>query len=155
MRTYRMTNFDGLSDRTGKRKKQMTKQARAPRLQAPKIINRSHLFTVVASPWAAESAYLCCDGCEAAVRKDSLVPLIVRHGASSSALVGPGCRLQGEWRLSGVCGILLSDDQRLTCKPSFLLFSPRGCREWSAGALRRGKAYVATVAKWIQRLDRR
>lgn len=100
-----MTNFDGFSDRTGKRKKQITKQARAPKLQAPNIINRSHLFTVETSPWAAESASLYCDGCKPAVRKDSLVPLVVRHGASSSALVGPGCRLQGERRLSGLSGI--------------------------------------------------
>lgn len=100
-----MTNFDGLSDRTGNRKKQITKQAAAPKLQAPKIINRSHLFTVGISPWGAKSASLCFDGCEPAVRIDNLVPLGVRHGASSSALVGPGCRLQGEWRLSGVGGI--------------------------------------------------
>lgn len=49
-----MTNFDGLSDRTGKRKKQITKQASAPRLQAPKIINRSHLLTVGTSPWGRQ-----------------------------------------------------------------------------------------------------
>ena len=90
-----MTNFDGLSDRTGKRKKQITKQARAPKLQAPKIINRSHLFTVGASPWAAKSAFFCCDGCKPAVRIDNLVPLIVRHGASSSALVGPAVVCKG------------------------------------------------------------
>lgn len=48
MTTYRITNFLGRNDRTGKRKKQITKQARAPRLQAPKIIIRSHLLTMTA-----------------------------------------------------------------------------------------------------------
>lgn len=100
-----MTNFDGLSDRTGKRKKQMTKQARAPKLQAPKIINRSHLFTVGTSPSAAKSASVCCDGCKAAVRIDILVPSAVRHGASSSALVGPAAVCKGKRRFSGVGGI--------------------------------------------------
>lgn len=40
-----MTNFRGRRDSTGKSVKQMTKQAAAPRLQAPKIIKRSHLLT--------------------------------------------------------------------------------------------------------------
>lgn len=44
--TYKITNFLGLSDKTGKRKKQITKQARAPKLQAPKINSRSHLLTI-------------------------------------------------------------------------------------------------------------
>lgn len=58
MRTYRMTNFRGFSDRTGNRAKQMTKQARAPRLQAPKMSNRSHRLTVEISPKATKSASL-------------------------------------------------------------------------------------------------
>ena len=41
-----MANFRGLRDRTGNRKKQMTKQARAARLQPPKTSRRSHLLTV-------------------------------------------------------------------------------------------------------------
>lgn len=45
--TYKITNFLGRKDRTGKRKKQITKQARAPKLQAPKINIRSHLLTTV------------------------------------------------------------------------------------------------------------
>jgi hypothetical protein len=100
-----MTNLDGLSDRTGNRKKQMTKQAAAPRLQAPKIINRSHLFTVGARPRAAKSAFDCCDGCKPAVRIDILVPLMVRHGASSSALVGPAAVCKGNRGSLGVGGI--------------------------------------------------
>lgn len=56
MRTYRMTNFRGFSDRTGNRAKQMTKQARAPRLQAVKMSNRSHRLTVGISPEATKSA---------------------------------------------------------------------------------------------------
>src|SRR4051794_19663872 len=43
--TYRITNLDGLKERTGKRAKQMTKQARAPRLQAAKTSIRSHRLT--------------------------------------------------------------------------------------------------------------
>lgn len=43
--TYRMTNFLGRSERTGNRAKQMTKQARAARLQAPKTSIRSHRLT--------------------------------------------------------------------------------------------------------------
>ncbi len=45
--TYRMTNFRGLSDRTGNRVKHMTKHARAARLQAAKTKRRSHLLTIV------------------------------------------------------------------------------------------------------------
>jgi len=37
-----IANFRGLSDRTGNRKKQITKQDRAPRLQAPNTNNLSH-----------------------------------------------------------------------------------------------------------------
>lgn len=44
--TYRMTNLRGRTDRTGNRAKQMTKQARAPKLHAPKTNKRSHLLTV-------------------------------------------------------------------------------------------------------------
>lgn len=44
--TYRITNFLGRIAKTGKRKKQMTKQTRAPTLQAPNTNNRSHLLTV-------------------------------------------------------------------------------------------------------------
>lgn len=84
MRTHRMTNFDGLSVKTGKRKKQMTKQARAPKLQAPNIIKRSHLLTVGTSPRATKSAVVRCDGLKPTARIDIYVPLIVRHGASSS-----------------------------------------------------------------------
>lgn len=43
--TYRITNFLGRTAKTGKRKKQMTKQTRAPTLQAPNTNNRSHLLT--------------------------------------------------------------------------------------------------------------
>lgn len=43
--TYKMTNLRGLMERTGKRVKHMTKQARAARLQAPKTIKRSHRLT--------------------------------------------------------------------------------------------------------------
>jgi len=42
---YRITNFRGLVIRTGQRAKQSTKQARAPRLQAPKISKRSQRLT--------------------------------------------------------------------------------------------------------------
>lgn len=55
-RTYKITNFLGLSDSTGKRKKQITKQTRAPRLQAPKTNIRSHLLTAVTQPKATKSA---------------------------------------------------------------------------------------------------
>lgn len=48
--TYRITNLRGRSDRTGKRKKQTTKQARAPRLQPAKTSIRSHLLTVDLKP---------------------------------------------------------------------------------------------------------
>jgi hypothetical protein len=41
-----MANFRGLSERTGKRAKQMMKQARAARLQPPNTRRRSHLLTV-------------------------------------------------------------------------------------------------------------
>lgn len=44
--TYRITNFLGRIARTGKRKKQITKQTSAPTLQAPKTNNRSHRLTV-------------------------------------------------------------------------------------------------------------
>lgn len=45
LNTYRITNLRGFSERTGKRVKQMTKQARAARLQAPKISRRSQRLT--------------------------------------------------------------------------------------------------------------
>ncbi|KAH8177545.1 hypothetical protein LIA77_02627 [Sarocladium implicatum] len=62
-RTYKMTNFRGRRDSTGKRVKQMTKQAAAPRLQAPKIIKRSHLLTYreeedEVSCWSLTSRFL-------------------------------------------------------------------------------------------------
>lgn len=45
METYRITNLRGRRDNTGNKAKQMTKQARAPRLQAPKMSKRSHRLT--------------------------------------------------------------------------------------------------------------
>ncbi len=44
--TYRITNLRGRRESTGKRAKQMTKQTKAPRLQAPKMSNRSHRLTI-------------------------------------------------------------------------------------------------------------
>jgi hypothetical protein len=43
---HRMANLRGFSDSTGKSAKQITKQARAPRLQPPKTSSRSHLLKV-------------------------------------------------------------------------------------------------------------
>lgn len=45
--TYKMANLRGLSDRTGNKAKQMTKQARAAMLKAPKTSSRSHRLTAV------------------------------------------------------------------------------------------------------------
>lgn len=45
--TNRIANFRGFSDRTGKRKKQITKQANAAALHAPKTRSRSHLLTTI------------------------------------------------------------------------------------------------------------
>ncbi|KAI9814421.1 MAG: hypothetical protein M1827_003277 [Pycnora praestabilis] len=42
-----MANFRGLSERTGKRAKQMTKQANAPTLHAPNTRSLSHLLTIL------------------------------------------------------------------------------------------------------------
>lgn len=58
METYRITNLRGLKDRTGNRAKQMTKQASAPKLHAPKMSKRSHRLTrkcnhPSAWPWLA------------------------------------------------------------------------------------------------------
>ena len=47
--TYRMANFLGVTMRTGNKAKQMTKQAKAARLQAPNTSSRSHLLTSSAS----------------------------------------------------------------------------------------------------------
>lgn len=44
--THRMANLRGFSDKTGNRKKQITKQAKAPRLQAAKTRSRSHRLTI-------------------------------------------------------------------------------------------------------------
>lgn len=44
--THKMTNLRGL---IVKRAKERTKQAKAPRLQAPKIRSRSHLLTIPAA----------------------------------------------------------------------------------------------------------
>lgn len=44
--TYRIANLRGFNIRAGKRKKQMTKQASAPRLQPAKMSSRSHLLTI-------------------------------------------------------------------------------------------------------------
>lgn len=44
--TYNTTNLRGLSVKTGNRAKQITKHARAPRLQAPNMRRRSHRLTV-------------------------------------------------------------------------------------------------------------
>lgn len=43
--THRITNLRGRRDSTGNKAKQMTKQARAPRLQAPKMSKRSQRLT--------------------------------------------------------------------------------------------------------------
>lgn len=55
--THNMTNLRGLRDRTGKRVKQMTKQARAARLQAPKINSRSHRLTATPVSPATREAH--------------------------------------------------------------------------------------------------
>lgn len=56
--THRTTSLRGLpKEMTGKRKKQMTKQARAPRLQAAKINRRSHRLTNVAPVSGPVSGY--------------------------------------------------------------------------------------------------
>jgi hypothetical protein len=44
--TYKMANLRGLSDKTGNKAKQMTKQANAATLKAPKTRRRSHRLTV-------------------------------------------------------------------------------------------------------------
>lgn len=44
--TYNMANLRGRRERTGNRAKQITKQARAAKLQPPNISMRSHLLTV-------------------------------------------------------------------------------------------------------------
>jgi hypothetical protein len=46
--TYKMANFLGVTMRTGNKAKQITKQAKAARLQAPNTSSRSHLLTVSA-----------------------------------------------------------------------------------------------------------
>ena len=46
--TYKMANFLGVTMRTGNKAKQMTKQAKAARLQAPNTSSRSHLLTASA-----------------------------------------------------------------------------------------------------------
>lgn len=43
--TYNTANLRGFNERTGNRTKQITKQAKAARLQPPKINIRSHLLT--------------------------------------------------------------------------------------------------------------
>lgn len=43
--TYSIANFRGLSDKTGNKAKQIMKQARAARLNAPNMRSRSHLLT--------------------------------------------------------------------------------------------------------------
>ncbi len=50
-----MTNLRGFGNRTGQKAKQMTKQAKAPRLQAPKINKRSHRLTRSGIPRSAAS----------------------------------------------------------------------------------------------------
>lgn len=45
LETYRITNLRGRNDSTGNRAKQMTKQASAPKLQAPNMSKRSHRLT--------------------------------------------------------------------------------------------------------------
>jgi len=44
--TYRIANLRGLSERTGNSAKQITKQAKAAKLQPPNMSNLSHLLTV-------------------------------------------------------------------------------------------------------------
>ena len=46
--TYKMANFLGVTMRTGNKAKQMTKQAKAAKLQAPNTSSRSHLLTASA-----------------------------------------------------------------------------------------------------------
>lgn len=43
--TYSIANFRGCSDKTGNKAKQITKHAKAARLHAPNMSNRSHLLT--------------------------------------------------------------------------------------------------------------
>ena len=55
--TYSMANLRGFTDKTGNRKKQITKQAKAPRLQAAKTSSRSHRLTVAQSWLASQGAW--------------------------------------------------------------------------------------------------
>lgn len=63
MRTYKSTNLRGLRASTGSRKKQMTKQAAAPRLQAAKTNNLSQRLTVGQRTLATTSHKLVCRIC--------------------------------------------------------------------------------------------
>ena len=63
--TYRIANFRGLSESTGKSAKQITKHAKAARLHPPKIRSRSHRLTVE----VVVSVYV---GHQNIVKKDSL-----------------------------------------------------------------------------------
>lgn len=63
MRTYKSTNLRGLRASTGSRKKQMTKQAAAPRLQAAKTNNLSQRLTAGQKTLATTSHKLVCRIC--------------------------------------------------------------------------------------------
>lgn len=53
--TYSMANLREFSNKNGDRKKQITKQAKAPRLQAAKTRSRSHRLTVAHQPLAGQN----------------------------------------------------------------------------------------------------
>jgi hypothetical protein len=71
--TYRIANFRGLSESTGKSAKQTMKHAKAARLHPPKIRSRSHRLTV-------EAVVL------AHVGHQNVVGKIVRSDSEASAL---------------------------------------------------------------------
>lgn len=59
--TYKIANFRGLMANTGSNAKQMTKQARAAKLQAPNTRRRSHLLTIDRTCQQVSSDFRSCD----------------------------------------------------------------------------------------------
>ena len=96
--THNMANFRGCGNRMGNSARQTAKQAKAARLQPPKISRRSHLLTI-----EAVDQYASCD--LAGIRSVPSCKVFYSHAnqpSSSSLLVGagngaPGASCVGSW----------------------------------------------------------
>ena len=147
--TYKMANFRGFNDKTGNRTKQITKQAKAARLQAPKMSSRSHRLTVARHnrqyqrPFSDRCTSLALGRTEGCMRP-------MRVMTTGAQELGPHHK----------CSKTRREEKRdlafpLTSKPSLLLFATAWSRQRGTWSLMGRKPHVAPRSKGVQRLEPR